>query len=106
MKEYALKVIFDNPRAYLSLFVSGLGVAKRDIWLMLIAVVSLFMMIKNGHQMSIVLGVALAAHISHLMLVSLIQINIERYYMLTLIPLGVLTVAGLLSALGFNKIDR
>ncbi len=105
MKEYALKVIFDNPRAYLSLFVSGLGVAKRDIWLMLIAVVSLFMMIKNGHQMSIVLGVALAAHISHLMLVSLIQINIERYYMLTLVPLGVLTVAGLLSALGFNKID-
>jgi hypothetical protein len=99
MKQYAWRVIKENPKAYLSLVATGVGVAKRDLWLIIVAILCMALMIKNGHQLSVLMGVSLGVHISHLVFLSIFQIVMDRTYLLTLIPLGLFTVVSMLSAI-------
>lgn len=99
MKEYALHVISNNKKEYLSLVLQGMLVAKRDIWLMLISLLCLYMMFKSGHMLTVVLATTLSTHMIYMVSISFLQINIERYYFLTLIPLGLFTICALLSSL-------
>lgn len=99
MSDYAKDVLISNPIGYFKFILAGLGSLQRDCWLLIVSAVMLVMLARSGHPLTIVLAAALGAHLFHVGLCSAVQIVISRYYLLTMIPLGLVTVVAFLSVL-------
>lgn len=99
MSTYAKKVIIANPLSYLKFIFAGLGTLLRDAWFLIMSGILLYMLIKAGHPLSLVLAASLATHTFHILLCSAVQIVISRYYLLTFIPLGLFTVLSMLAVI-------